>query len=103
MENKYSYWPIDTTDESLFELAERDGVADFNADDAAPQSRRAYIPLRVKFALSCLIALAWTALSVWLSLPWIEDLATVTGLAVAVLVITFIAYLPGFMNAFLLS
>lgn len=103
MENKYSDWPIDTTDESLFELAERDGVSDFNADDAAPQSRRAYIPLRVKFALSCLIALAWTALSVWLSLPWIEDLATVTGLAVAVLVITFIAYLPGFMNAFLLS
>jgi poly-beta-1,6-N-acetyl-D-glucosamine synthase len=62
-----------------------------------------YFPLRAKFLTAGLIALAWTALSVWLSLPWLRDLAAVAGLAAAIVVIAFIAYVPGFMNAFLLS
>ena len=62
-----------------------------------------YVRLPVKFALALGIATLWTALSVWLSLTWVSELAAVTGLAFAVLAITFIAYVPGFMNAFLLS
>ncbi|MDF1833267.1 MAG: glycosyltransferase family 2 protein [Alteraurantiacibacter sp. bin_em_oilr2.035] len=62
-----------------------------------------YLPLRIKFLLACLIAIAWTAFSVWLSLRWVADLALVTSLAFAVIAIAFIAYVPGFMNAFLLS
>lgn len=62
-----------------------------------------YLPLHFKFALACLIAATWVALSVWLSLRWLNDLAAVTGFAFAVIVITFIAYVPGFINAFLLS
>lgn len=62
-----------------------------------------YLPLPLKFALACLIAVAWTAMSVWLSFSWMRDLAGVTSLAFAIIAITFIAYVPGFMNAFLLS
>ncbi len=46
-------------------------------------------------------AAAWTALSVWLSLPWLGDVSRLTHPAFALIAITFIAYVPGFMNAFL--
>jgi biofilm PGA synthesis N-glycosyltransferase PgaC len=62
-----------------------------------------YLPLQAKFAVACAAAIIWTALSVALSAPWVRDLSAVTGLTIAVIVITFIAYVPGFMNAFLLS
>lgn len=62
-----------------------------------------YLPLPAKFALAVSLAIGWTAMSVWLSLGWVHDLAGVTSLAFAVTAITFIAYVPGFMNAFLLS
>lgn len=45
----------------------------------------------------------WTALSVFLSQRWLNDLAIVAGWAFAVIAIGFIAYVPGFMNAFLIS
>jgi biofilm PGA synthesis N-glycosyltransferase PgaC len=62
-----------------------------------------YVTLRVKFVLALSISLTWTVLSILLSLPWVYDLAAQTGLVLAILVIAFIAYVPGFMNAFLLS
>lgn len=75
-----------------------------NADTyPAVKWKRFYLTPAAKFAIAILIAIAWTALSVWLSLNWLRDLAAVTGIALAVIVITFIAYVPGFMNAFLLS
>ena len=42
-------------------------------------------------------------MSVWLSARWVNDLALVAGWAIAVIAIGFIAYVPGFMNAFLIS
>ncbi|WP_338243085.1 glycosyltransferase [Aurantiacibacter hainanensis] len=41
--------------------------------------------------------------SLWLSLPWLADLGQLSHPLLAILVLTFIAYVPGFMNAFLLS
>ena len=73
------------------------------ASDAAHPAGRFYFPLHAKFAAACLVASAWTLLSVGLSMPWMRDLSAVTGFAVAVTIITFVAYVPGFMNAFLLS
>jgi biofilm PGA synthesis N-glycosyltransferase PgaC len=66
-------------------------------------ARDQYLPVRAKFTLAFLIAALWVAFSVWLSLNWVHELGAVTNLAFAVIVITFIAYIPGFMNAFLLS
>ncbi|WP_197489790.1 glycosyltransferase [Erythrobacter neustonensis] len=55
------------------------------------------------FVASLLFGLAWMVFSVWLSLPWLTDLGNLTHPLLALAVLTFIAYLPGFMNAFLLS
>jgi biofilm PGA synthesis N-glycosyltransferase PgaC len=38
--------------------------------------------------------------SIWFSLPWYQDLSNVIGLFLAYFFITFIAIVPGFMNAF---
>jgi biofilm PGA synthesis N-glycosyltransferase PgaC len=62
-----------------------------------------YLPIRAKFAIASLTAALWVSLSVWLSLSWVSELGAVTNPVFAVIVITFIAYVPGFMNAFLLS
>ena len=62
-----------------------------------------YLTVPVKFAFAFALALSWTALSVWLSMRWLQDLASVTNWAFSIISVTFIAYVPGFMNAFLLS
>jgi biofilm PGA synthesis N-glycosyltransferase PgaC len=41
--------------------------------------------------------------SIWLSQPWLRELSAVFGVFLAVVSITFIAYVPGFMNAFLVA
>ena len=64
---------------------------------------RFYLTVPVKFCLALIIGVAWTALSVYLSMPWLAELSAVTGRALAIVLITFIAYVPGFMNAFLIT
>jgi biofilm PGA synthesis N-glycosyltransferase PgaC len=72
-------------------------------DLLSPASRPAgwYLPVRVKFALAMVVALAWLGLSVWLALVWIDDLAALIGPWLAWLAVGGIALVPGFMNAFL--
>ncbi|MDR2876334.1 MAG: glycosyltransferase family 2 protein [Methylobacillus sp.] len=62
-------------------------------------NRRVY----VNFAISFAVATAWVSLSIWLSLRWVEDLTVLVGEIFALLVIGFIAYVPGFMNFFMIS
>lgn len=56
-----------------------------------------------RFMLSLAFALAWMLFSVWLSLPWLSDLGELSHPLAALFVLAFIAYVPGFMNAFLLA
>lgn len=65
--------------------------------------RRRYFPVRVKFAIAIGVALLWTMFSVWLSGKWIDELGAVTHPLFALFAITFIAFVPGFMNAFLVT
>lgn len=65
--------------------------------------RLLYLPIPAKFAWALAAAVGWTVLSIWLSQPWIADLSERWGMAFAVLTVTFIAYVPGFMNAFMLA
>ncbi|MFP5346218.1 MAG: glycosyltransferase family 2 protein [Actinomycetes bacterium] len=72
----------------------------------APQAEPApgggrYLPVAAKFWISTTAAVTWMAFSVWLSLPWLEQLAQLTGLAFAVAVIALIAWAPGWLVAFL--
>ena len=62
-----------------------------------------YFPVKVKFFSALLIASAWALFSTYLAMPWIKDLTQYIGPFMAWLVIFFIALLPGFMSAFMLS
>jgi biofilm PGA synthesis N-glycosyltransferase PgaC len=59
--------------------------------------------VRAKFALAILVALAWMAFSIWVSRGWMEELGAATHPLFALFATTFIAYVPGFMNTFLIA
>ena len=62
-----------------------------------------YISVKFKFFIALLVALSWMGLSIWLSMPWYADLASQIGRAPAYFLITMIAIVPGFMNAFVFT
>ncbi|QDP18485.1 glycosyltransferase [Sphingomonas xanthus] len=72
-----------------------------NVRSASGQSRRYYIPVRAKFLIALALAGSWLLFSVIVSRPWYEELGAVTHPLFALICLTFIAYVPGFMNAFL--
>lgn len=55
-----------------------------------------------RYAIGLSFGALWVIFSIWMSLPWLEDLGNLSHPIVALFVLTFIAYVPGFMNAFLL-
>jgi biofilm PGA synthesis N-glycosyltransferase PgaC len=69
----------------------------------APPRRGAYLSVTAKFLLAQGAAAVWLGLSVWLSLPWLADLAGAITIVPAVLVIAFIAWGPGWILAFLVA
>jgi biofilm PGA synthesis N-glycosyltransferase PgaC len=58
---------------------------------------------QASFAASLAVAAAWTLFSIWVSQAWLTDLGALTHPSVALFALTFIAYVPGFMNTFLLT
>lgn len=60
-----------------------------------------YVPVVAKFFISHGFAALWMVVSVYVSLPWLYDLADVITFPVALLIIGGIAYIPGYLNAFL--
>ncbi len=67
------------------------------------QRRSFYISVRTKFLASTSIATLWFLFSVWMAQAWVADLSAVVGSTAAYLIILFIALIPGFLNAHLLS
>lgn len=65
--------------------------------------KKHYIPVKRKFYASHLFALAWMAMSIVFSIPWVRDFGELVTLPVSLLVIGGISYLPGYMNAFMVS
>ncbi|WP_223276743.1 glycosyltransferase family 2 protein [Sphingomonas daechungensis] len=63
--------------------------------------RRRYLSVRIKFGVALTIAIAWTAFSVSVASAWMRDLAELTNPFLALWTLTFVAFVPGFMNAFL--
>lgn len=62
-----------------------------------------YITIRSKFLFSFAVAAVWFGVSVWLASPWFIDLSFHIGVPLAVFFIGFIAIVPGFINAFVIS
>lgn len=71
------------------------------ADAPARGRTRIYIPVSAKFGIAVFAALSWVMLSILLSRPWMQALSGETHPLFALFAITFIAYVPGFMNTFL--
>jgi poly-beta-1,6-N-acetyl-D-glucosamine synthase len=63
--------------------------------------RRLYVSVTAKFVVAQVLAAGWLGVSVWLSLPWLKELAATITIAPAVLVVCLVAYLPGWLVAFL--
>lgn len=59
-----------------------------------------YFSVKVKYFVALIFSLLWLALSLWISRPWYVDLSREIGVFPAYFIITFIAIVPGFMNAF---
>ena len=66
-------------------------------------SRRPYFPVPIKFGIALFFASVWTIFSIYLSSMWMDELGAVTHPLFALVAISFIAYVPGFMNAFLVT
>ena len=69
----------------------------------AATAPRFYVSVRLKFAIAVAFAFAWLGFSIWLSVPWIEGLATHISLAATVVIVTLLAFLPGFIVALLFA
>lgn len=65
--------------------------------------RRVYLALHLKLLLVIAVALTWAGLSLWLAIPWIEQLGESITLPLAIVVIGGIAILPGYLNANLIA
>ncbi|MBG9787380.1 glycosyltransferase family 2 protein [Brevibacillus laterosporus] len=63
--------------------------------------KKTYIPVITKFWISHAGAFLWMCFSIYLALPWLEDLAHIVSFPLALLIIGGISYIPGYMNAFL--
>lgn len=68
-----------------------------------PGASKRYISVSKKFVLAHIFAFLWTALSIYLSIPWMKDLAKITTLPVSIFIIGGLAYIPGYFNAILVA
>lgn len=68
-----------------------------------PTASRFYMSVRWKFGLAATFAAAWLGFSIWISIPWISGLAAHISLAAAIVVVTLLAFLPGFVVALLFA
>ncbi len=73
------------------------------ADARLRGRKRRYVSVPVKFAIALTVALAWLMFSIIVSQPWQQSLSEQVGPVFALFAISFIAFVPGFMNAFLVA
>lgn len=62
-----------------------------------------YISVYMKFLISQMIAILWLIISIYLSTPWIDDLGAILGKTAAIFIIAGIGYIPGYINAFVVT
>jgi poly-beta-1,6-N-acetyl-D-glucosamine synthase len=65
--------------------------------------KKYYLPVTFKFWICHVFAFIWFLFSVYLSFPWIKDLGNMIGMVPSLFIIGGIAYLPGYLNAFMIT
>src|SRR4051812_42686310 len=73
------------------------------AEKLPEHHRRFYIPLKLKLLFVAICSLGWVGFSIWLAIPWIEQLGASITVPVAAALIAGIAIIPGYLNAHLIS
>ncbi len=66
------------------------------------EHRNNYISVSYKFLICHIFALIWTVFAIYISMHWINDLSKIITLPAAIIIITGIAYIPGYLNIFLI-
>jgi len=69
----------------------------------ARSEKRLYIPVFMKFILCHIFSILWTSFSIYISLPWLNELSKIATFPIALIIISGIAYFPGYLNAFLVA
>lgn len=62
-----------------------------------------YISVNFKYILGHMLALVWMLSSIYLSIPWVNDLSYLVPKGIAIAIIAGIGYIPGYINAFNLA
>lgn len=62
-----------------------------------------YLSVKTKFFISILISILWVIFSYEVSKSWLNELSSITTPIIAFIIIAGVAYVPGFMNAFLVG
>lgn len=89
MDNNIKFWKLKTK---------------LNKNKADNSKSILYVPIKYKFMISLIISSLWVVFSYYVSKQWIADLSELTSsVFLATFIIAGIAYVPGFMNAFLVS
>jgi biofilm PGA synthesis N-glycosyltransferase PgaC len=65
--------------------------------------RRFYLPLKLKLLFVAMVSLGWVGFSIWLAIPWIDQLGQSITVPLAAALIAGIAIIPGYLNAHLIS
>ncbi len=73
------------------------------AEKLPEDRRRFYLPLKLKLLFVAMCSLGWVAFSLWLAIPWIEELGKSITVPLAAALIAGIAIIPGYLNAHLIS
>jgi biofilm PGA synthesis N-glycosyltransferase PgaC len=68
-----------------------------------PEEPRWYLTVNQKFTISVVFAFIWLGFSIWISIPWVHGLATHISLAAAIIIVTLLAFLPGFIVSLLFA
>lgn len=71
-----------------------------NLETNVHNRKKFYINVNAKFITGHLISALWLSLSIYLSLPWLSDLTNLVGFPAALLIISGIGYIPGYINMF---
>lgn len=66
-------------------------------------NKNLYISVKTKFILSMITAFSWLLVSIYFSIPWVNDLAYYVTLPISLLIVSGIAYIPGYLNAFMVA
>jgi len=73
-----------------------------NLNEKLPPKKIIYISVTIKFLIGHIFAILWTVFAIYISINWINDFSKIISFPATIIIITGIAYIPGYLNIFLI-